>query len=198
MAMALTVREVGGLHAIWLDESLLPGTVLPGWYVPLLSVAGVAGTSKENLTGLLKRKPSLHTGTGNAVLRLERADLSVSRWERLVAAYDSVRVKQTKRKAKKKRKRGVQNLSFYPLSLAGRVMRYYINRGSQSCSAEQLSAVRALLETGGASAGAHQQNYGDDGDGDSDDDDDDDIWPRRAVLCRTGDSKSDEQEVPIL
>ena len=156
--MALLIREVGGLNVILLADGF--PVEVQGWYAPLLAVATVVGTSKENLRGLLDRRPGLHAN--NAVLRLTHSSVVASRWQQLVCAYDTVRAvcdRQRKRKPKKKRKRPVQNLTLYPLALAVQVMNYYVGKGT--CTADQLAAVQALAA-------------GDNTAGDNDDDDDED------------------------
>jgi len=161
--MTLTIRQVGGMYGIWLEAGL-PGVVKPGWYVPLRSLAAAVGTTKENITGLISRNPTLCAGSH--VLRLARSNEKVTaqRWQQLVVAYDSVRDKHRNRKRKKQRKRPVQNLTMYPLPLAANVVNYYVERNT--CSAEQLAVINALV--------AAPTDYLPNQEEDDDDDDDDD------------------------
>jgi hypothetical protein len=146
--MALATRQVGGLHALWLDDGFLGEVTVSGWYALLISVATAVGTSQENLTGLVDRHPEF-CANGD-VLRLTRPDATSARWNQLVEVYDTERGerdRQHKRKKKAgKRKRPVQNLNLYSLPLVAEVMNYYVGKGA--CSEDQVEAVDALVAAG--------------------------------------------------
>jgi hypothetical protein len=109
------LEPAGGLYAFAMNDQ---------WWVFRIALANTTGTTKENLTGLLKsdRVPAKRKLPDLPVTLLATRDkLGVGSWDRLLSSYATLSVITGAKKAKRK----PQKLTLIPLETAVHLVRRY-------------------------------------------------------------------------